>query len=480
MKPLASVILPVLNEEKNLGECLSAVFSQETDFRFEVIVVDSGSTDRSREIAREFARSHPLILLELSREEFGHGRTRQLASLQAEGEYLVYLVADAVPADKHWLSRLLDSARKDERVAGVYSRQIHRQDADLISRIRLKKRKVSSLACSENELKNPFDYWMMSPLERILFCDFDDVSSLRKRSVLEKIPIRDCVWAEDLVWSKECLLNGYKIVYEPSSVVYHSHRSRAFYFFQRGWLDQKSAEEFFGQHYYPSAGDALRGFLFSARELIREILTEDAKWTEKCSALFKAPVVCSLEVAGRYFAGLKLEKEASFNLWERFSRAKILPESGRVRAAKTSFTIGDKWQRVILAHPFVIINYMVNLPESSELKLGIGIKPEAFNNRSEPIDFMVAVNGEPILRERLEMAPENLKGWKEFVLDLSLWSGRSVKISLVTASEDLRYAWAGWAEPRIIFKSAKDFFNWRNFVIRSIETLMGMRGFRHP
>ncbi|HAS82027.1 MAG TPA: glycosyl transferase family 2, partial [Verrucomicrobia bacterium] len=51
--PLVSVIIPVFNTERYLGDCLCSVFAQ--DYRpIEVIVVDDGSTDDSASIAHSF------------------------------------------------------------------------------------------------------------------------------------------------------------------------------------------------------------------------------------------------------------------------------------------------------------------------------------------------------------------------------------------------------------------------------------------
>jgi len=480
MKPLASVIIPVLNEDQNLLKCLSAVFGQEVDFNFEVLVVDSGSTDRTRELAQEFAQKQPLRLLEVKREEFSHGRTRQFASEQAQGEYLIYLVADAVPADNQWLKKLVDSARNDDKIAGVYSRQLPRPGAELLEKIRLKRRKVSSAEPSETEIKKAEDYWLMTPLLRIGFCDFDDVSSLRKKSALDKIPIRDCAWAEDLVWSRDCLLKGFKIVYQPESMVYHSHPGKAFYFFRRGWLDQKSAGKYFGQVYYPALPDAVRGFFYSIQEMLRDAGNEEAEFFEKLSAIFQAPIISAFEIAGRYLAGLKQESEAGYDLVRNFSRATILPANARERVTRTAFTIGDGWKKVILANPAAIINYQVQVREDSELRFGIGIKPEAFRNRSAPIDFMVALDQEPIFKTRLEMTLENLQGWKEFALPLKQWAGKEVKLSLVTASEDIKSGWAGWAEPKIVFKDKKPGRSLKKYLAGWAEQRAGSSGFRHP
>ena len=261
MKPLASIIILTLNEEKNLPRCLAAIFKQKVDFGYEVLVVDSGSEDRTKEVAQEFAKKYPLRVLEVAPSEFSHGKTRAWAANQAEGEYLVCLVADAEPADDKWLIKLIEAAEADESIAGSYSRQTARAQASVMEKLRLSKRIASKSEPRISRLKYNEEYWLFDPVERIFICDFDDVSSLRKRSVLEQIPIPDCVWAEDLVWSKSCLTQGYKIAFAPESMVRHSHRLGSRYLFRRGWIDQQAAAEHFGLVYYPDFSDALHGYI---------------------------------------------------------------------------------------------------------------------------------------------------------------------------------------------------------------------------
>jgi len=52
---------------------------------------------------------------------------------------------------------------------------------------------------------------------------FANTSSCIRRSAWEKIPFRKVDFGEDVDWAERALLAGYKIVYEPSSAVYHSH-----------------------------------------------------------------------------------------------------------------------------------------------------------------------------------------------------------------------------------------------------------------
>ena len=73
---LVTIILLVKNGERYLAESLVAIFAQKADFVFQVLAIDSGSQDRSKEILARF----PVLLHEIAPEQFNHGETRNLGA----------------------------------------------------------------------------------------------------------------------------------------------------------------------------------------------------------------------------------------------------------------------------------------------------------------------------------------------------------------------------------------------------------------
>ena len=203
-----TIIIPAKNEERNLRRCLRAVADQETKAKVEVVLIDSGSTDRTPDIAREFefVRLHCIPA-----EEFAHGKTRNLGATMAEGEILVFLNADAIPTDSHWLEPLIAPFREDSAVAGTYSRHVPRDACHLY----MKRDLAQSMpeATMERIGDRPLD-----------FTQFSTVSGAMPKSVWRQFPFDDRIAiAEDQDWAKRVLDAGYKIVYASGSVVRHSH-----------------------------------------------------------------------------------------------------------------------------------------------------------------------------------------------------------------------------------------------------------------
>src|SRR5579859_3315277 len=102
---LVSIIIPALNEEKMIGLCLESlaalVFARE---RFEVILVDNGSTDRTREIAEYFQERLNLRILE--KRGVRISALRNMGAQEAQGGIVAFLDADCL-APKKWLERIL-------------------------------------------------------------------------------------------------------------------------------------------------------------------------------------------------------------------------------------------------------------------------------------------------------------------------------------------------------------------------------------
>lgn len=216
----SSIIIPARNEEQNLGGCLQAVFSQQGVGEFEVIVIDSGSEDRTREIAQQF----PVRLIPIAAAEFHHGRTRNLGASHASGEFLVFLSADAIPATPHWLAALL-APFADPAIVAVYGSQLPRPEALPERRFFMQHRYGPAPRDSRNLQAAGADYQI---------CQFSTVNGALRRSVWERFRFPEDLNAyEDIGISQRIVAAGLAIRYEPAAAVTHSHNYPLWYSFRQ-------------------------------------------------------------------------------------------------------------------------------------------------------------------------------------------------------------------------------------------------------
>ncbi len=122
MREGVSVIVPVYNAEKYLTECIESVLAQDYE-NVELILVDDGSTDRSRDIYEKYATEHGKIKI-CRQKNSGPAEARNNGIRQATGEYLVFADADDYLADASVISKMVEKLQKTNAdiVIGNYMR----------------------------------------------------------------------------------------------------------------------------------------------------------------------------------------------------------------------------------------------------------------------------------------------------------------------------------------------------------------------
>jgi rhamnosyltransferase len=123
--PRASIIIRCRDEARDIGGVLCAVFSQKRAEPFEVIAVDSGSTDGTLDILRRF----PVRLVQIPPEAFSFGRALNVGCGAARGEILVSLSAHVYPRHARWLAAHLRHFADPKVAATCKGTTFLRQDA---------------------------------------------------------------------------------------------------------------------------------------------------------------------------------------------------------------------------------------------------------------------------------------------------------------------------------------------------------------
>ena len=208
---MISVVIPVKDGGADLVRCLEAIEGQRVDQEVEVVVIDSGSTDGSA----EHAEARGARVERIPPGEFNHGRTRNLGAARACGDILVFTSQDAYAATDSWLDMLTAPLRSDDRVAGVYGRQLPHDNATPPERYFL------DFLYGPNRREQRLEPGAELSFEVTLF---SNVNAAVPRRVWEAFPFADdIVMSEDQEWSRRVLSAGGTIVYEPAAAAHHSH-----------------------------------------------------------------------------------------------------------------------------------------------------------------------------------------------------------------------------------------------------------------
>lgn len=218
MAPIVTVALPVLDGGPLLGEVLAAANAQEVDRPVELLVVDSGSTDGSPQLARR----HGARVVEIPREDFSHGGTRNRLMELAGGDHVAFLTQDSTPAHRQWLAALLRGFTLADDVALVFGPHRPRPDASPMVR---------------RELLEAFERYQPG-IDGSHF--FSSANGAVARWAWERVPFRDVDYAEDHVLARDMLAAGLRKAYVPEAEVLHSHDHPPLKAFRRYFDDYRA------------------------------------------------------------------------------------------------------------------------------------------------------------------------------------------------------------------------------------------------
>lgn len=259
----ASVVIPAKNAGALFRKVLQAVLGQKTPWRFEVLVIDSGSTDGTLEYCRNLAAQHDNLRVHtIPAEEFGHGRTRNLGISMTSGEFVALITHDALPANEMWLANLVAAVERAPDVAGAFGRHLPYPGASPYTARDLTRHFDGFLEWMlVFRRDDPQRYEQDVGFRQVLHF-FSDNNACVRRSVWEKYPYPDVDFAEDQIWAKQIIEAGFGKAYADDAVVYHSHDYSVLELMRRSFDESAALFALFGYRLCPSAahlaGQALR------------------------------------------------------------------------------------------------------------------------------------------------------------------------------------------------------------------------------
>lgn len=210
-EPTITVVIPTLNAEKYLPTLLYSLHRQHRRAD-EIIVVDSSSTDRTQEICAADPR---VRMIRIPREEFDHGGSRDMAVRRCDGDIVVFLTQDALPADHDFLRNLIAPLAAED-VAVSTGRQIARGRASEAEKLirEYNYPDVSFIRSKEDQKRLGIKTYFVS-----------NVCSAYRRDIYDELGgfEHGLKTNEDMFFAAKAIQAGYKIAYSADAVVYHSH-----------------------------------------------------------------------------------------------------------------------------------------------------------------------------------------------------------------------------------------------------------------
>ncbi|AXC11540.1 glycosyl transferase [Acidisarcina polymorpha] len=203
LPPSISVIIPTFNGARRIGQCLTALLSQAGSRDLEILVVNDGSTDDTAAVVGGYSGVRLI-----NQANSGPAAARNRGALESRGSILLFTDDDCVPMPD-WLDAMLEPFADPEVVGakGIY------------------RTRQTALAARFVQIEYEDKYHLMAGLPSIDFIDTYSAGFVRER-FLEmtgydtSFPV---ACAEDVELSYRMSARGWKMVFVPKAIVYHTH-----------------------------------------------------------------------------------------------------------------------------------------------------------------------------------------------------------------------------------------------------------------
>ena len=197
-----SIVIRTYNEERHLPSVLEKIASQRADsLSKEVIIVDSGSEDRTRDIGESFG----CRIVRIAKDDFTFGRSLNVGCAAATGQYIAFVSGHCVPATDTWLANLIKPLHDDICVY-AYGRQMGNGDSKF----------------SERQLFKKYFPEVSSIQQQGFFCN--NANAALRREVWEAHRFNEELpGLEDMELGRRLVERGLKIGYVAEAPVYHLH-----------------------------------------------------------------------------------------------------------------------------------------------------------------------------------------------------------------------------------------------------------------
>ena len=201
----ASIVIRTYNEARWLGEVLEGIAAQTGGVNYETVLIDSGSTDGTVDIAS----AHGCRIETIAKADFTFGRSLNQGCAASRGKALVFLSGHCIPASSDWLVRLIEPVL-DGRVSYTYGRQIGR---------------VGVSKFSEEMLFRKYFPEVSAIPQEGFFCN--NANAALSAKVWAENPFdEEITGLEDMMLAKSLTAKGHAVGYVAEAPVFHLHEEK--------------------------------------------------------------------------------------------------------------------------------------------------------------------------------------------------------------------------------------------------------------
>lgn len=207
------------------------------------------NTEKQYFTGEQYASWENVQIRHIRKEQFDHGGTRDGAAALLDGDLILFMTQDAVPADIR-LVESLAAAFEDEQVAAAYARQLPAKDCSLLERFTRSFNYPESGSVKSKEDLPQYGI-------KTFFCS--NVCAMYRRSVYQRLGgfEKHTIFNEDMIFAGKLIREGWSVAYVAEAKVVHSHNYTAIQQFHRNFdlaVSQAQYPEIFGMARSESEG----------------------------------------------------------------------------------------------------------------------------------------------------------------------------------------------------------------------------------
>ena len=209
--PVIDIVIPVYKPGNELRTLLERLEKQ-TIKPSRILLVN---TERELFDERVVEGMPDVEVVHIRKEEFDHGGTRRMAAERMQGEFLLFMTQDAVPADDLLLEKLLEPFAQ-EQVCAAYARQLPADDCNVLERYTR-----GFNYGPESRVKTAADLPELGI--KTFFCS--NVCAMYRKSAYDEQGgfVRHTIFNEDMIFAGKLVQAGKAIAYCADARVIHSH-----------------------------------------------------------------------------------------------------------------------------------------------------------------------------------------------------------------------------------------------------------------
>lgn len=240
-----SIIIRTFNEEKHIGRLLDSILNQNYG-NWEIIIVDSGSTDRTLDIAKNY----PTKIVKIAPKDFSFGRSLNEGCRCAKGDYAVFASAHTYPVDNTWLHRIV-SPFEDPKIGMVYGRHIGTDTSKL---------------SEETDFRAVFGTKSKILVEEAFG---NNANAAIRLALWKEIPYDEFLSGhEDIDWAKKIQARGFYVYYKADACLVHIHQEKYSQIYNRFKREAIAYKHIFPDVEYQLTRAVLNFLLLTTKDLV--------------------------------------------------------------------------------------------------------------------------------------------------------------------------------------------------------------------